>query len=192
MDGKGKRALRLDRRAVSLSAAIAAAIMVFPNGVAMAATGDCTQITNFASATFVTTAAAGVEVSYAVTAAVIISSPNVFVGKTASPTLQGSGGTVTFCITVQNVSYCASAFDVTIADRLPDGMNYVGGVVTPWDNGVTTWSQDYATIGAPNTWVLGTAPANPPGATGPYYLRWVADQMSPRESAVICYTAVVQ
>jgi len=171
-------------------AAVVVAAGLMATGRGWAATSDCAQITNFASATYDNTQGVGYTVSYNATADVQVATPNVYIGKTATPTLQGAGGVVQFCITYQNVSYCASAFNVTVVDRTPDGMNVVSAAPVIWSPGGIVWDpQEYASMAAPNTWVVGNVPV---GQVGPYNLRWVADVVSPRRSGMICYSAVVQ
>ncbi len=169
-------------------AAMAAAFM--GSGQAIAATADCSQITNFASATYQNSSLDGYIVSYAVTARVQAATPGVITGKTATPTIQGSGGQVTFCITFQNLSYCASAFNVMIHDRVPDGMNYNSGfALASWTSSGGVPSPYWNLNGTP-TWNAGT-PTPPANGSATYYLRWVFDQLDPRESGVVCFQASV-
>ena len=158
-------------------------------GNAYAATADCAQITNFASATFQTTAQVGTNgsqlITYAVSANVMLASPGITIGKTATPTIQGAGGTVTFCIQFQNTSFCASAFNVTLVDRTPDGMNYVGNSMTTWPPALV-WNPEYALPASPNTWNSGQ-----PAGVALYYMRWWVAVMNPRQSGVVCFRVTV-
>src|SRR5688500_17248493 len=67
-------------------------------GSAAAATADGTLITNVACATFSANPAgtAGYAVSYCATATVLIRNPCIALQKIANPTVQASGGDVTF------------------------------------------------------------------------------------------------
>lgn len=169
--------------------AVAAVLVLGATREALAATADCAQITNFASATFQTTAQVGsfgsTLITYAVTANVMAASPDMSIGKVATPTIQGSGGIVTFCIRFQNTSYCASAFNVTLVDRTPDGMNYVGSSMSTWPPAVS-WNPEYALPASPNTWNSGQ-----PTGVALYYLRWWAPILNPRQSGVVCFNVSV-
>jgi len=170
-------------RSLRVAAAVVAVLLMA--GKAAAATADCSQITNFASATYQNSSLDGYIVSYAVTARVMAGTPGVITGKTATPTIQGSGGVVTFCITFQNVSYCASAFNVMVTDKVPDGMNYVGNSLASWTTGGGAASPFFG---------VGVYPATagqPAGISASYNLRWVFDELGPRESGALCFQASV-
>jgi len=157
--------------------------MLFP-AAAFAGVADCGMITNIASVTYTSTVGVQKVISWNVTAMVMVASPSLIVDKRATPTLQGAGGTVTFCINFQNLSYCASAIDVTIWDKVPDSMNYVPASFQEWTNGTGTVDSAFGAASPPNT-------VGEPAAFGQYYLRWGYNFLGPRESGVICYRATV-
>jgi uncharacterized repeat protein (TIGR01451 family) len=154
-----------------------------------AATADGTLITNVASASYRNTGGVYTPISYGATVTVIVATPSVMLRKVASPTLQASGGTVTFCISYSNSGGLASAFDVTITDAMPDNMKFAVGAGN-WDTGTSdglgtvtgTWSTNGTTWGA----------GLPPNAQGgPVLLRWTIDVLSPKASGYACYTVSV-
>jgi uncharacterized repeat protein (TIGR01451 family) len=110
--------------------------------------------------------------------------------KTASPTMQASGGVVTFCITYSNSGAWASAFDVTITDVMPDNMKFIAGGNTDGgtSDGAGTVYGAWSTNGGTN-WTSGTWPNN--GQAGPVSLRWQVDVLSPKASGFVCYTVSV-
>jgi len=168
-------------------AVLAGACVLLAPSFASAGVADCGMLTNFASVTFQSAGYTPVEVSYAVTASIRIATPNLVISKVSTPTMQGAGGTVTFCISFQNISYCASAIDVIITDRVPDNMNFIMGApnYTAWTNGPNNGTQV-------NQWLnAGVWTAGEPAIVGQYYLRWAFDQLAPRESGVICFRASV-
>ena len=157
---------------------------------AEAATADGTLITNVASATYKMTSGTGQTISYGATVTVMVATPSVMLRKVASPTLQASGGTVTFCISYSNSGGRASAFDVTITDAMPDNMKFIAGAGnadwgTSDGDGVVyaVWSTNGG-----GGWTAGT-PANAQG--GPVLLRWTIDVLSPKASGMVCYTVSV-
>jgi hypothetical protein len=152
--------------------------------VAAAGVADCGMITNIASVTYTDTFGVQKVISWNVTAMVMVASPNMIVNKTATPTLQGAGGIVNFCISFQNLSYCASAIDVTIWDKVPDSMNYMPASLGEWTNGAGTMDSAFGAASPPGT-------VGEPAAYGQYYLRWGYNFLGPRESGVICYRATV-
>lgn len=168
-----------------IAAAVAAGMSLLSSS-AFAGVADCGMLTNFASVTYQNTAGDPYSASYAVTAAVTIASPNLIVNKTASPTIQGAGGTVVFCIGFQNLSYCASAINVMIRDKVPDNMNFNLAAYVAWTTGPNdgAMTSEFSVNGT--TWTAGT-----PAVVGQYYLRWTYFQLAPRESGVVCFRATV-
>ena len=156
---------------------------------AFAGVADCGMLTNFASVTYSNTAGDPYEASYAVTAPFKVASPNLVISKYATPTIQGAGGTVFFCINFQNLSYCASAINVLVRDKVPDNMNFI--VIGPnyyaWTNGPNngTDADEYAAVST-GPWTPGE-----PAVAGNYWLRWSFPMLAPRESGVICFRATV-
>ena len=163
---------------------------------ASATTADGTLITNVACATFGTVATAGwpgsgqtLEVSYCATQTVLVATPSIALQKTASPSIECSGGTVTFCIWAVNTSSLTSAFDVVLVDRLPDNVAYLTGQ-TLWGTGTAggTIVNGYGAGGALPTYTWGVEPANGGVQSGSlYYLRWVVNMIGPLKSAMVCY-----
>jgi len=158
---------------------------------AWAATADGVLITNHASATYKMTSGTGQVISYGATVTVMVATPAVMLKKVAGPTMQASGGTVTFCISFSNSGGLASAFDVTITDAMPDNMRFAAGTGNAsWDpaGGVVYWA--WSTNGGAGWTMGGTAmPTN--GQATPLLLRWQVDVLSPRASGFVCYTASV-
>ena len=160
---------------------------------AQAATTDGTLITNVACGSFQSSSGMQFWVSYCATATVIVSNPCVSLVKRATPTVQSSGGTVTFELLAINCSCSNSSFNIIITDRLPDNMAYVGAT-TPF----YTW---YGAGGVPNpTWYQGGSLAyagpygpNLPGVgqPAPYYLRFSLDFIGPCRSAGVAFIATV-
>jgi len=165
----------------SRMAAVAAALLW--GAAAGAATGDGVLLTNFASATYQNTAGNAYEIAYAVTETVLVATPATLIRKDANPTMQAAGGTVTFCITFSNTSAFASAVNVTVSDKVPDNMRWVGWG-TLWNPGGGAPTTAYAA--APPAWTDGTPPA-----AGQYYLRWTMNVVGPRRSGIVCFLATV-
>ena len=163
------------------------ALALLASSPASAGVADCGMLTNFASVSYNNTAGDNYFASYAVTAAISIATPSLVISKVSSPTMQGAGGTVQFCISFQNLSWCASAIDVLITDKVPDSMNYVvTGTDVEWTNGPNNGLdvREFSSNGI--AWTAGI-----PAVPGQYYLRWAYDQLAPRESGVICFRASV-
>lgn len=156
---------------------------------ASAATAEGALITNIACATFMATDQTPFAASYCSTAYVFIVAPSIQVNKRANPSIECSGGTVTFCMFAYNNSQWTSAFNVTINDRLPDGVSYIPGQTT-WAGATAgaTITQGYFRALTPFT-IWGSEP--PLGAVSAgladYYLRWVINVIGPRQSAMLCY-----
>jgi len=158
---------------------------------APAATTDGTLITNVACGTFQSSSGMGFAISYCCTANVIVSNPCVALQKRATPTVQSSGGTVTFELVAINCSCSASAMNIYITDRLPDNMAYVGGTSAnyAWYGGTgglptpsyykstdnLSWSVNWPAVGTVN----------------PMWLRWQLDFLGPCRSAAIGFIATV-
>ena len=166
-------------------------------GRAHATTADGTLITNVACATFGTVATAGwpgsgqtLEVSYCATQVVLVATPSIALQKTAAPSIECSGGTITFCIWAVNTSSMTSAFDVVLQDRLPDYVAYLTGQ-NQWATGTAggTITGGWGSGSFPITYFWGGA--EPPNLSvqsgGTYYLRWVVNMIGPLKSAMVCY-----
>ena len=173
----------------NLAAAAVAGAMLLGASSAHAGVADCGMLTNFASVTFQNSAGDAYETSYAVTFPVKVASPNIVFNKVASPTIQGASGTVQFCINFQNLSYCASAINVLVTDKVPDNMNFfpIAPNYFAWTNGPNSASSvaEYAAALA-GPWTSGE-----PSVAGNYFLRWAFPKLAPRESGVICFRATV-
>jgi len=158
-----------------------------------AATTDGTLITNVACGTFQSASGMGFSISYCCTANVFVTNPCVALQKRATPTVQSSGGVVTFELVAINCSCNSSAFNIMVTDRLPDNMAFYAGPVNAW-NGTT---------GAPGPTPISTPykspdnaswSANWPAAAGqvaPYWLRWQLEFLGPCESSAISFQATV-
>ena len=189
--------LRLPRlRSAARSLSVACAVLAIAH-TAQATTADGTLITNVACATFGTVATAGwpgsgqtLEVSYCATQTVLVATPSIALQKTAAPSIECSGGTITFCIWAVNTSSLTSAFDVVLVDRLPDNVAYLTGQ-NQWATGTAggTITYGYGAGGALPTYTWGnTEPANGGVQSGSlYYLRWVVNMIGPLKSAMVCY-----
>ncbi len=156
---------------------------------ATAATAEGTLITNVACATFSAVDQTPFAASYCSTAVVFIVAPSVQVNKRANPSIECSGGTVTFCMYAYNNSNWTSAFNVTLNDRLPDGVSYIP-VQTIWAGGTAgaVVTQGYFRALSPFT-IWGSEPPLGSVSGGPsdYYLRWSVNMLGPRQSAMFCY-----
>ena len=158
--------------------------------VAMAATAEGTLITNVACATFSATDQTPFAASYCSTALIFIVAPSVQVNKRANPSIECSGGTVTFCMYAYNNSNWTSAFNVVLNDRMPGGVSYITGQ-NLWAGGTAgaTITQGWGGEGLPsNAYLWGSEPVLGAVTSGNYYyLRWVINMLGPRQSAMICY-----
>jgi len=106
--------------------------------------------------------------------------------KVANPTTQAAGGTVTFSLWVVNCSADASAFNVSVTDRLPDnaGFDATQGEWPGLSGG--TWSRQNGSNGS--TWAVGNPTA---GQTAAWYLRFVLSQLGPNRSAYAAFSVTV-
>jgi len=149
-------------------------------------TANGTLITNVASGSFQSASGTLWRISYAVTAWVMVQNPAISVWKMVTPSVQAAGGYVTFRVCAKNTSDTTSAFNVTLTDRLPDGMVYQGGysewatagnaIVESWWNTAT---------------VSGTAGMPGVGQGLPLYLRWTFPTLGPLASGCAEYLARV-
>jgi len=167
--------------------------------IANATTTDGTLITNVATATYgsvgsLTAPGANpwYEISYAATQTVLVATPNVQLQKTSQPSIECSGGTITFCIWAVNTSSLTSAFNVYLQDKYPPLVSYVVGQ-TLWP-GLTAGSAIWNNWGT-TTPTLTRNPGEPPAGldsvNGAYYLRWQITILGPGKSALICYKAML-
>ena len=164
---------------------LAGGLLSAETGPALTVTG--TVITNVASVTGHGPRLFGkcvdYEISYAVTATVLVEDPTQLVldvHKTVTPSVQGSGGTLSYRVVVHNPSH-ATAYMITITDRLPDGVAYVGSSYMSWNGGsFGTWYESHGSTTNP---MSGGEPAE--GQTAPYYLRWVLTQLGTVRTAWI-------
>jgi len=162
---------------------------------ASAATTDGTLITNVACGTFLSASGMGFAISYCCTANVIVANPCVALQKRATPTVQSSGGVVTFELIAINCSCSSSAFNIMVTDRLPDNMAYFAGPVNAWNGttgapGPNPISTGYKSPdNLPSSWTV-TWPAAA-GQVAPYFLRWQLEFLGPCESSAISFQATV-
>jgi uncharacterized repeat protein (TIGR01451 family) len=146
--------------------------------------GAC--ITNSASATY-SFAGSAKTISYNATTCVCVGTPSVMLRKLASPTLQASGGTVTFCVSFSNKSVYMSAVNFVITDVIPANMAFAGwGEAWYVDALMGTITQAYS-LNAGVTWYSTGSPAL--GATAT--LRWVIPWLGIHASGMTCYLATV-
>lgn len=127
-------------------------------------------------------------VSYYASAYVLVSCPVIYVQKVATPTVQVTGGTVTFQLWVVNNSLGASAFNVSLVDALPVGMGYVAPSFSGWDPSGTWYRSWGSAPGGP--WTANAEPPN--GQLAPAYLEWTANIVGPGKSALVTYLVTVQ
>ncbi len=158
---------------------------------AAATTADGVIITNFASCTQYeyNASVVGYPIDYSATAALIVATPQVLFQKDATPTVQASSGTVTYCITFSNSSAWQSAMNVVVEDKIPNGMNYLTGSLVPapegWVSGGGSVTASWSSNGGA-AWNAGG-----PASTGNYWLRFTIDFISPSESGYVCYRATI-
>ena len=156
---------------------------------AHATTSDGALITNVASATFIAQIPGAFGVSYAATATVLVANPCINLLKTVTPSVQAAGGSLTFRLWVVNCSVWASAFNVSIIDKIPDnvGFNTDMGATGSWSpSGLGVWSQYESANGT--TWAAGFPPV---GQVTPYYLRYILSLLGPSKSAYVQYGVTI-
>lgn len=163
-------------------------LLAMSPGQGSAATADGALITNVACATFSSNQAGtqGFAVSYCATATVLIQNPCIALQKIANPTVQASGGDVTFTLWVVNCSVTSSAWNITVTDRMPDNTEYENPSFVSWPGLATpgVWTASYASTLAA-AWTNGQ-PAD--GQDAPYYLRYTLDLLGPSRSAFARFT----
>src|SRR5687767_14711163 len=186
------------RRAARMTCAFALAAALLSPGKGWSMAADGALITNIVAATYHGMAGYPSAVqpylprytmSYLATATILVSCPVVAITKRASTSVQAVAGTVTFEICAINSSLQASAWNITITDRLMDNMAYAGGSYLSWvPAGSAPW---FNTVSANNTTWSGTGvqPVNNQGT--PYYLRWTIDKLGPGRSACISFQTTV-
>jgi uncharacterized repeat protein (TIGR01451 family) len=124
-------------------------------------------------------------VSYAATATVLVANPCINLRKDVTPSVQAAGGSLTFRLWVVNCSPYASAFNVSVIDKLPDnvGFNTDMAATGSWSpSGLGVWSQYESTNGT--AWAAGFPPV---GQVTPYYLRYILSLLGPSKSAYVQY-----
>jgi len=154
-------------------------------GRAGATTSDGAIVTNVASATFNAQYPGAFVVSYASTATVLVANPCITLRKDVSPSVQAAVGTLTFRLWVVNCSPYASAFNVSIIDKLPDNVGFNTDIVATgsWSpSGLGVWSQYESLNGT--AWAAGAPPV---GQVTPYYLRFILSLLGPGKSAYVQY-----
>jgi hypothetical protein len=168
-----------------------AALLLAPRA-AMAATSCGAVITNTATITMWSGPIdqIGYEVSYNVTATVRVICPVTAVLKYARPAEVAATGVTTFyiCIDNQRMSSDGSVWNVTVTDRLSDGMGFVafnpqsyvigGGAVL-----TSSWA---ASLAGP--WTVGSPVA---GQQDPLFLRWVISYVGTLKSGCVTFSASV-
>ena len=179
------------------------ALLLAVAGRANAMTSEGTLLTNLATASYWSADGSKYLLTYSSTANVLVMNPMVHLRKVATPSMQCSGGTVTFCIYAINTSLMSSAFNVTIEDIMPgfgaDGFAYVAGGRSEWNpqGAAVIYGYRPTNFGANNWWV-GTFAGDPEGdgepaawTPGPYYIRWSVSVLGPNRSMMVCFKATV-
>jgi hypothetical protein len=187
-------------RGIALLAGLVAGLL--PAGRAVAQVSDGCLLTNIAMASFRAADNPVMQTtSYNVTAWVLVYNPAIAMRKISTPSMQCSGGTVTFCIYVVNTSAMSSAFNVIVEDIMPgDG----AGMGLAYLTGRDSWNPQGAAIvlGYRNGWGLPVIPiwagfaADPDGEpdngmVGTYYIRWGISVIGPNRSMMVCFKATV-
>ena len=170
-----------------LVALAAVGLLALTGKEAYAMTTDGTLITNVACATYMGASGGGFSVSYCATIVITLINPCIALQKLANPTVQSSGGTVTYTIWVVNCSCTNSAFNITVTDRLPDNVSY-DAWRGQWNGGSGgTWTASYSPNNA-SPWTAGNPSA---GQTSPFYLRFALNLLGPCASAMETYSVTV-
>lgn len=162
-----------------------------------------TLLTNIATASFWAADQPGIgsvmRTTFSVTAFVYVVNPMLQLRKLSSPTMQCSGGTVTFCIYVVNMAQFSSAFNVVVEDIMPGdngagnmGFAYVNGGQTYWNPQsptatITPGYRWWAVTPVSDTW--GGEPSA--WVTGIYYIRWAINVIGPGRSLMVCFKATI-
>lgn len=183
-EAEGRGGLNMGR---SLLVALAVlGLLAITGKEAGAMTTDGTLITNVACATYMGASGGGFAVSYCATATTRVDNPCIALQKGANPTVQSSGGTVTYTVWVINCSCTNSAFNVTVTDRLPDNVAFLASI-PGWNGGTGgTWTPSYGSNNT--TWGAGSPGG---GQTSPYYLRFALNLLGPCASAMQSYSVTV-
>jgi uncharacterized repeat protein (TIGR01451 family) len=169
--------------AAVLAVALGAAIT--PN-LGLAATAEGALLTNVACATLSSAERTPWEVSYCATAKVLVVVPSIQLTKRATPSMECSGATVTFCIYAINTSPYTSAFNISLDDVLSSMMVYVSGQDV-W-NGTTAGTTVTKGRGRNDflvTYDWTSEPGN--GQVAPYNVRWLINWLGPNKSAMMCF-----
>ncbi len=125
-----------------------------------AVSGSAFQNTVAASATSMSGTPLGERTSYASTANNTVTAPSATIAKTVAPTTATVGDTVTYTVDV-TVPAGVTAHDLTVLDRLPDGIDFAAFDAVPFVyTGTSTGCPSLA--GAS---VIGSQTANPDGST---------------------------
>jgi len=169
---------------IGLIAVVTAAMGV---SQAEAATADGVMITNTVCATFGSPGGVGFTVSYCATRPIQLQNPCISLQKVSTPTAVAAGGTMTYTLWVVNCSPFASAFNVLIADRLPENVGYDAWRGSWPGVSAGTWVRSRGPDGV--NWQAGSDP--PVGQATPYYLRFALDMLGPNRSAMQMYSVTV-
>ena len=179
----------------ALVAVMALGAMLVAVQRAAAVTAEGTLLTNVATGTYMSPDFTPYEVSYSVTANVLVAFPFLQVRKTSTPSAACSGGTVTFCVFAVNNSLYTSAFNVTLRDLVDSGFapyNYINPSYNAWrsDPGNTTITYGYGKGGVSPTflWINAEPPA---GQEVPLILGWNLDVLGPGQSVHICFSVSI-
>jgi len=179
---------------------VAILIALMAAGRSMASTSDGTLITNLATASYWSADGMKYQPTYGATATVIVANPAIQLYKTSTPSMQCSGGTVTFCIWAVNTSAMASSFNIIVEDWLPidnvfaNGLAFIIGSRTNWNPQAATITPGFSWyVAGPGwrTWYTPVDPDGDPDAIGQYYIRWAISTIGPGRSVMLCYKASV-
>lgn len=163
--------------------------VILPAG-ARAATADGTIITNTVSATYSTTftpgPGSGYSVSYSATARVVAQDPCIDIKKYAEPPGQVVGEIATFRIWVINCSVSASAFNITVYDKLPLDTYYAQGYMSyPSAEWTNAYNLDGGTIYIDGEMNAGLV-------TGLESVRYYLPRLGINKSAWVSYQVTIQ
>ena len=167
------------------------ALLAMPRA-AQAATSCGTIITNAATITMWSGPIdqIGYELSYNVTATVKVICPVTAILKYARPNVVATTGTVVFYICVDNQRMTAdgSVWNITVTDRLSDGLGFVAFNPDSYVMGGGTVSAGAYAASLAGPW---TAGAPPVGQQDPLFMRWVISYVGTLKSGCVSFSASI-
>ncbi len=180
--------MRMNFSRPGLPRGLVLAALLFAPQAAKSMAVDGTLMYNAVSATYhgVSGIGAPYSVTYNATAQIVVSCPVISLRKYSNITVQNVGGAVTFFLCALNDSSQASAFNVTLRDRMPANVAWLGDYGT-WG---AAFSQElYSTDGVTYSGDLVGSP--PTAGASPLWFYW-ALTIGPERSACIQYAVTVQ